>query len=114
MNKSVIAIVAGVVLGIVGARYLFVGSWMILLPWSLAGIALGWWGTKNEAIVNGVSYGFILSIIFLIAGYSGRFSLFSRIPFFIVFGAFGAMCGMILGLAGFYSRAQIKRRSEKA
>ncbi len=108
MKKTITAIAAGLILGVVGARYLFVGSWLILIPWAIAGLAIGFWGTKNEAIINGVTYGFVLSFVYMIAGYSGTTSLVSRIPFFAVLGAFGGICGALLGLAGFTLKAKMK------
>jgi hypothetical protein len=113
MKKTSIAAAAGVVLGIVGARYLFVGSWLIVVPWAITGLLLGYWGTKDESLVNGVTFGFVLSFVFMIAGYSGQPSLLSRIPIFLVLSAFGGIGGMVFGLAGFYVKAKIRPRKSK-
>ncbi len=110
MKKSAVAVLAGIALGVLGARYVFVGSWWNLVPWSVAGIALGFWGTRNESVLNGGAYGFVLSLAFLIAGYTGKLSLASRIPFFLVLGAFGAMCGVLLAIVGFKVGSGIARR----
>ncbi len=110
MKKSGIAFCAGLVLGVVGARYLFVGSWLTLIPWALGGLLIGYASSKNEAIVNGVVYGFVLSLAFLISGYGGQSSLLSRIPFFLVLGAFGAICGVVLALVGHTVRARMMAR----
>jgi hypothetical protein len=114
MKKTYTAIAAGAILGIIGARFLFVGSWLNLIPWSLAGIAIGYWGTRNEAMINGVVYGFILSFAFMIAGYSGKLSLISRVPFFAVLGVFGGVCGLGLGLLGFFAKTKISKSRRKS
>ena len=101
---------AGLILGVVGSRYLFVGSWLNLIPWTIAGLAIGYWGTRNESIVNGITFGFILSFVFMLAGYNGGASLMSRVPFFAVLGVFGGVCGMILGLLGFYVKTKVTKR----
>lgn len=107
MNKILVAVLLGLVLGVLGARYLIVGSWLNLVPWGIAGLAIGAWGTKNESIVNGMCYGFILTFAFMIAGYSGTYSLISRFPFFAVLGVFGGVCGLMLGLLGYQVKAKI-------
>jgi hypothetical protein len=113
VKKTYAAIAAGVILGFIGARYLFVGSWLNLIPWSVAGFALGYWGTKNESMVNGVTYGFILSFVFMLAGYTGRASLISRVPFFAVLGVFGGVCGLVLALVGFSVKSKLTASKKK-
>jgi hypothetical protein len=91
---------------VIGARYLFVGSWLSLIPWGMAGLLIGFWSQKREWVVNGICYGFAVSFVFMLAGYSGSASLISRLPFFGVLGLFGGLCGLALGRVGF----EIKRR----
>jgi len=100
MMKLVVSIVVGSLLGYIGSRVLFVGSWLSLIPWAIVGLAIGSWGHMRESIVNGICYGFALAFIFITAGYTGSASLVSRIPFFAILGIFGGLCGLILGLAG--------------
>ena len=116
MNKTITAVVAGLVLGVIGARFLFVGSWLNLFPWGIAGLALGLWGTRNEAVIDGVVFGFTLTFVVMIAGYTGAFSLASRLPFFAILGVFGAVCGLGLGLVGFQIKAKFSeaRKHRKA
>lgn len=109
MKKSTTAVATGIILGILGARYVFVGSWLNLIPWSLAGLGLGYWGTKDEALINGTSYGFILSFVFMLAGYSGKASWISRVPFFVVLAVFGGICGLFLGWFGYLAKIKLKK-----
>ncbi|HTP13252.1 MAG TPA: hypothetical protein VMM37_06460 [Bacteroidota bacterium] len=113
MKKSILAVGAGLVLGIVGARYLFVGSWLTLIPWTLGGLLIGYASSKNEAFINGVIFGFALAVSFLISGYAGQPSLISRIPIFLVLGAFGAIGGVVLALTGHTVRAKMMARTSK-
>jgi hypothetical protein len=100
MKKLIVSILAGSLLGFIGSRVLFVGSWFSLIPWGIVGLAIGYWSQKREAMVNGSCYGFALAFVFMIAGYTGSASLVSRLPFFAILGIFGGFCGLILGLAG--------------
>ena len=106
MKKVVVSIIVGALLGVIGARYLFVGSWFSLIPWGMAGLLIGFWSQKREWVVNGLCYGFAVCFVFMLAGYSGSASLISRLPFFAVLGLFGGLCGLVLGWVGF----EIKRR----
>lgn len=104
MLKLLTSIVVGALLGIIGARYVFVGSWLSLIPWTIAGLALGVWCRKRSALINGGAYGFALAFAFMIAGYSGNASLMSRLPFFALLGVVGGLCGLILGFLGSFIR----------
>ncbi len=110
--KLLVSIVAAAILGIIGSRYLFVGSWLSLVPWAIAGLALGYWSQGREWIPNGAAYGFALAFVFMIAGYSGSASLLSRLPFFALLGIVGAMCGLGLGLASTAVKAFVRRSNK--
>jgi hypothetical protein len=111
--KLFVAILAGAALGVIGSRYLFVGSWLSLVPWGIVGLALGLWEPRpRPALLNGALYGFALAFAFLIAGYSGSASLLSRLPFFALLALFGAFCGAALGWVGSWvRRSAIGRRA---
>ncbi len=85
-------------MGLVGSRYLFAGSWLSLVPWAIVGLLIGYWSEKREWAINGSCYGFALSFVFMVAGYTGSASLISRLPFFAMLGGF---CGLILAWLGF-------------
>jgi hypothetical protein len=107
--KVMVSILAGGILGLIGARYLFVGSWLSLIPWGMVGLLIGYWSQKREWLVNGICYGFTIAFVFMLAGYAGSASLISRMPFFAILGLFGGLCGLVLGLMGFEIRRRLTR-----
>ena len=113
MLKTALSIIVGALLGIIGARYVFVGSWLSLMPWGIVGLAIGYWGDRRAAMTNGAAYGFMLAFAFMVAGYSGTASLLSRLPFFAILGLFGAICGFVLGLLGFLLKGGIQKLTSK-
>jgi hypothetical protein len=95
--KQLLAALAGIVLGVIGSRYLFVGSFLSLIPWGIAGLLLGFWTHRpREAVAVGGLYGFLLAFVFMLAGYQGEAPLISRFPFFALLGLVGAVCGIVL------------------
>jgi hypothetical protein len=98
--KYAVAVIVGAVLGVVGARYLFVGSWLSLIPWGIAGIALGVWCQPVEGLRVGAVYGFSIVFAFMVAGYGGSAPLVGRLPAFALIGLVGAVFGLVLGVAG--------------
>jgi hypothetical protein len=106
--KLCAAALIGIGLGVIGARYLFVGSFLSLIPWGTAGLLLGiWCAAYRKAIVTGALYGFLLVFSFMIAGYGGSASLLSRLPFFAILGLVGAVCGIVLGVIGTFFRLKL-------
>lgn len=100
----------GAVLGAVGARLLWVGSGWSLLPWALAGIAIGW-TSRGHAWQDGATFGFALAFTFMMLGYAGDESLLTRVPAFLVLGLVGACCGAILALLGGGARRTERRHA---
>ena len=107
-----ISIVVGAFLGIVGSRLLFVGSWLSLIPWGVIGLAIGAISRKAERWLNGGLFGFCLTVAFMVAGYSGADPVMTKLPFFILLGAFGAACGIALALVGFLLWGLVVKREE--
>ena len=109
--SNVVGVLLGVVLGFIASKILFVGSWLTLIPWGIGGLVVGFF-TKNkkEAVLSGIIYGFVLSVVFLIAGYNGTRSLLSVLPFFILLGLFGGVCGLVLALAGYFLRRFLRKK----
>jgi hypothetical protein len=107
--RYVVAVIAGSALGLIGARYLFVGSALSLIPWAIAGLALGIWCTRVQALGVGAVYGFALAFVFMVTGYSGSSPLPGRLPAFALLGLVGALCGLVLALLGAIG-AQLWRR----
>jgi hypothetical protein len=99
MPRLIIASALGLVLGWGAAHALFLG-WWTLLPWGLAALALGYRARKVNALLAGATYGFVLSFVFMLAGYTGAASVISRVPFFALLGLFGALCGCLLAALG--------------
>ena len=109
MLLAVLSIVIGSLLGFLGSRYLFVGSWLSLIPWGIIGLAIGVFSNKRSSILNGALYGFALAFVFTLAGYAGAAPILSRIPFFGVLGIVGAICGGILGILGYLLKTIIHK-----
>ncbi|MEO8193738.1 MAG: hypothetical protein ABI681_07795 [Gemmatimonadales bacterium] len=120
MKLVAIGVGVGAGLGFVSAHMLFL-QWMMLIPWGLAGFALGYWTQRRSvALAAGATYGLAVCIVFMIAQYTGSASLPSRMPYFGLIGAFGALCGAIVGWIGFHlntherpKRARPKRAKPK-
>jgi len=109
VNKILAAGILGVLVGISGQYYLSLGVYS-LIPWGLIGLAIGAWCTQRQGLSAGALYGFCLCFAFMVAGYSGSASLLSRIPFFLLIAAFGAVCGVALAAVGHFLRLTYSRR----
>jgi hypothetical protein len=96
-----LAVGLGALLGFLTARVVLVGSGVSLVPWTLAGLALGLCcRTAARACLAGSVYGFTLAYVFMVTGYDGASPLHTRLIPFVVFGLVGAVCGMALTLVG--------------
>lgn len=99
MSRIAVPIALGLVLGWAGSHALFLGFWT-LIPWGTGALGLGYWLGKRSALLAGALYGFALSVVFLLAGYTGAAPVATRVPFFALLGLFGAACGLVLALLG--------------
>ena len=101
----VLSAAAGLVLGFVGTKLLFLGG-LTLLPWAVAALLIGWLSRDAKlAFVNGAIYGFVLSFVFMLAGYEGN-EVVAKLPFFVLLGLFGGVCGLIWAWLGRLLRAR--------
>lgn len=101
-----IAILAGAVLGFVG------GPVQILLIWGLVAIMLGYFSsTLRLTIASGIIFGFIVSFMFMITGYTGDAPVYTHLLPFAALGVFGGICGLFLSITGYYLHALISKQS---
>ena len=107
MQRTMIATLLGVAVGISGQYYLFIGIYS-LIPWGLCGIGLGYLTRgKVEAAISGALYGFALAFSFMVWGYSGTSPIWGRLPFFGLLGIFGAACGLSAAMVGRLIRTRV-------
>ena len=105
MVKIIIAAILGAILGATGSNYIFLG-WYSVVPWGLVALAIGFWCSKRQSLYAGAVYGFCLCFAFMIAGYNGAASLLSRLPFFVLIGLFGAVCGIAVSVTGYFLKVR--------
>jgi len=65
-------------------------------------------------LVRGAVHGFVLSYVFMVAGYDGAAALRTRLARFVVFGLVGAVCGAVLAVVGFALRGATGRQRSAA
>jgi hypothetical protein len=110
VSLFLLAALSGAILGVLNSKYIFVGSSLSLIPWTIVGLVWGWMSQSyRKAAAIGTIYGFCLTLAFMIAGYAGHNPWLQVAIFFIVVSLFGAACGAILGLMGYGARHFISR-----
>ena len=110
VGPAIAAACVGALLGLACGRWILVGSGLSLVPWALVGLAVGALaGSRARAAAGGAAYGFALAYVFMVAGYDGDAALHTRLLPFVVFGVFGAGCGIVLAVAAF----TVRRRTSK-
>ncbi len=85
MPRFASAVALGVLLGWTAAHFLSL-QWWTLVPWGLAAVALG--------------YRASMCFVFTLATYGGAAPAITRVPFFMILGLVGAVCGLLLALLG--------------
>src|SRR6266513_5125738 len=99
MRRLATGVALGLILGWAAAHALFL-QWWTLVPWGLAGLALGYRAKRAGAVIAGAGYGFVLCFVFTLASYGGAAPPITRVPFFTALGLVGALCGLLLALFG--------------
>ena len=99
MRRLATGVALGLILGWAAAHALFL-HWWTLVPWGLAGLALGYRAKRAGAVTAGAGYGFVQCFVFTLASYGGAAPAITRVPFFTVLGLVGALCGLLLALLG--------------
>lgn len=99
-RRMFVSAVIGAILGYAASKLLFL-QWLTLIPWGLAALVIGYFSaTRQESILAGLAYGFLLGFIFMLAGYSGADPVITKVPFFVLLGIISAVCGAILAFLG--------------
>ena len=100
----IVAVTGGAALGLLG------GPVWILVPWAAVGLLVGAVSRKRrEALIAGLVFGFVVSFVFLVRGYSGTDPVLTKVPFFGLLGLFGALCGAVLSMVAFGATARLRR-----
>lgn len=112
MTRLAAALVLGVVLGLVGARILFVNSALSLIPWGCAAALVGAFSpTRRAAMLAGGVFGFGLLTSFMFFGYAGDDPVATKTLPFAALGVAGAACALIPAFIGqMIVRCQVRRR----
>jgi hypothetical protein len=102
--------VAGAIVGAaVGLIYgaIHAGLLLCLGTWAALAIVIGFTSTAwKPAAVSSATFGFAVSLGFLIAGYAGSEPITKPLTFFILLAFFGAAFGGVLGVAARFSRTR--------
>ena len=110
MKKCTIVAFVGIVLGIIGARYIFVNSPLSLIPWGIVGLVIGYCSSNTKKSLGlGAVYGFLLAYSFMLASYNGAEPIATRLLPFVIFGVVGAACGGTLAIIGFVTTRYMRK-----
>jgi hypothetical protein len=105
------SIIVGIVLGFISSRLLFLQG-LTLLPWGITSLLIGYFSkSQRMALINGLTFGFFLGFVFILAGYTGSEPVITRIPFFVLIGIVSAICGALLSYVSQLIRIRLKKNS---
>ena len=105
----ILVAVLGAILGLIGARYIFVGSPLSLIPWGLAALLIGYFSTTwKGALGSGALFGFCLAGTFMVAGYQGTASVTTYLIPFAIIGLVGALCATAGATVGHLIRTKVR------
>ncbi|HVV54939.1 MAG TPA: hypothetical protein VHC47_06435 [Mucilaginibacter sp.] len=100
--KRAAAALTAVVLAVISDK--FITGWYNLIPWGIAAFIIGYISKdRPTGIINAAIFGYVLSLVYIYLGYSGKTDSGSMIHF-ILFDVFvsllGAVAGIICAFAG--------------
>ncbi|MCU6480652.1 MULTISPECIES: hypothetical protein [Arthrobacter] len=108
----ILAAALGALLGLIGARYIFVGSALSLVPWGLAALIIGLLSkTWATAASRSALFGFCLAGTFMLAGYQGTVPVTNHLIPFAIIGLVGALCAIAGATVGRLVRTKVRARS---
>ncbi len=103
------AALVGLVTGFISVHTLFAGSWTALIFWGILGFSVGALGTSSrQSLMAGVTFGVLLTITFLLAGFKGAQSEFGRfMALSLALGVLGGICGLVLAGFGYWAKNRL-------
>ncbi|WP_129545537.1 hypothetical protein [Arthrobacter dokdonensis] len=109
--RPILAAALGAILGLIGARYIFVGSSLSLIPWGLAALFVGYFSTTwATALGSSALFGFCLAGTFMLAGYQGTAPVTNDLIPFAIIGLVGALCAIAGATVGRLVRMKVGAR----
>jgi hypothetical protein len=112
-----VAVVIGIALGLISARYLPQGNPLVTVPWGVAALILGALTSRaRRALLVGGAVGFTASYAYLWADDTQPLSLSTGLRLALIIlvpAAFGLICGAVAGWLGLLAANAIRRKSEQ-
>jgi hypothetical protein len=107
----ILVAVLGAALGLIGARYILVGSPLSLIPWGLAALLIGYFSTSWKGTIgSGALFGFCLAGTFMVAGYQGTAPVTNYLIPFAIISLVGAFCATAGATVGQLIRTKVHSR----
>ncbi len=104
-----IAVALVAILLSIASYYLFYG-WYNVFPWAVVALTIGYFSkSRNESIINGTIFGYLLFLVYIYLGYKGKTDTTSFIHF-ILFNLFFSVVGSIAGIVGSFLGNLFKRK----
>ncbi len=95
--RIIVVVALGIAFGLIGARFVFVGSWLSLIPWGVVCLVIGL-STRSwpATLLLGAVFGVTVVLAFEIFGYQGTGPLTRALPLFVAI----SFAGGILSTGG--------------
>jgi hypothetical protein len=110
--KILIIIAAGALLAAI-SNY-FITGWYNIIPWAIAALLVGWLSeTRRKSILNGAVFGYVLFLVYIWQGYSGKTdagSMLKFVAFDAGFSLVGAVAGVVGAVVGSWIKGKIGKR----